>query len=158
MNAKFFKAATLVVLALFTSVAIAQDDAAATDVPAGPTPQEVAAQNMSDLLNLVKQGRSRASSENRAREQRFAQDKANQQSELNRAERERAAEERRSARLEKQFEDNELLIAAKQEQLKERLGTLAELFGHLTAASGDLASNIEASLVCSEYPNCEAFL
>tara|TARA_E500000178_G_scaffold196433_1_gene194465 strand:- start:3632 stop:5053 length:1422 start_codon:yes stop_codon:yes gene_type:complete len=158
MNAKFFKAATLVVLALFTSVAIAQDDAAATDVPAGPTPQEVAAQNMSDLLNLVKQGRSRASSENRAREQRFAQDKANQQSELNRAERERAAEERRSARLEKQFEDNELLIAAKQEQLKERLGTLAELFGHLTAASGDLASNIEVSLVSSEYPNREGFL
>ena len=53
MSAKFLKAATLVVLALFTSVAIAQDDAAATDVPAGPTPQEVAAQNMSDLLNLV---------------------------------------------------------------------------------------------------------
>ena len=41
----------------------------------GPTPQEVAAQNMSDLLNLVKQGRSRAATENRAREQRFTQDK-----------------------------------------------------------------------------------
>ena len=142
---------------MFAGVAVAQDEAA-PEVPAGPTPQEVAAQNMSELLDLVKQGRSRADGENRAREQRFAQDKANQQSELNRAERERAAEERRSARLEKKFEDNELLIAAKQEQLKERLGSLSELFGHLTAASGDLASNIEVSLVSSEFPSREGFL
>ena len=157
MNAKFLKATTFVVAGMFAGVAVAQDPAV-PEVPAGPTPQEVAAQNMSELLDLVKQGRSRAAGENRAREQRFAQDKANQQSELNRAERERAAEERRSARLEKKFEDNELLIAAKQEQLKERLGSLSELFGHLTAASGDLASNIEVSLVSSEYPSREGFL
>jgi biopolymer transport protein ExbB len=157
MNAKFLKATTFVIAGMFAGVAVAQDPAV-PEVPAGPTPQEVAAQNMSELLDLVKQGRSRAAGENRAREQRFAQDKANQQSELNRAERERAAEERRSARLEKKFEDNELLIAAKQEQLKERLGSLSELFGHLTAASGDLASNIEVSLVSSEYPSREGFL
>ena len=157
MNAKFLKATTFVVAGMFAGVAVAQDEAA-PEVPAGPTPQEVAAQNMSELLDLVKQGRSRADGENRAREQRFAQDKANQQSELNRAERERAAEERRSARLEKKFEDNELLISAKQEQLKERLGSLSELFGHLTAASGDLASNIEVSLVSSEFPSREGFL
>ena len=157
MNAKFLKATTFVVAGMFAGVAVAQDPAV-PEVPAGPTHQEVAAQNMSELLDLVKQGRSRAAGENRAREQRFAQDKANQQSELNRAERERAAEERRSARLEKKFEDNELLIAAKQEQLKERLGSLSELFGHLTAASGDLASNIEVSLVSSEYPSREGFL
>ena len=157
MNAKFLKATTFVVAGMFAGVAVAQDPAA-PEVPAGPTPQEVAAENMSELLDLVKQGRSRAAGENRAREQRFAQDKANQQSELNRAERERAAEERRSARLEKKFEDNELLIAAKQEKLKERLGSLSELFGHLTAASGDLASNIEVSLVSSEYPSREGFL
>ena len=157
MNAKFLKATTFVVAGMFAGMTVAQDDAA-PEVPAGPTPQEVAAQNMSELLDLVKQGRSRAAGENRAREQRFAQDKASQQSELNRVERERAAEERRSARLEKQFEDNELLIAAKQEQLKERLGSLSELFGHLTAASGDLASNIEVSLVSSEFPSREGFL
>lgn len=157
MNAKFLKATTFVVAGMFAGVAVAQDEAA-PEVPAGPTPQEVAAQNMTELLDLVKQGRSRADGENRAREQRFAQDKANQKSELNRAERQRAAEERRSARLEKKFEDNELLIAAKQEQLKERLGSLSELFGHLTAASGDLASNIEVSLVSSEFPSREGFL
>ena len=157
MKAHFVKASALVVLGALTSLtATAQD--AAPEEPAGPTPQEVAAENLDQLLNLVKQGRSRAATENAQREKRFAQDKANQAAELKRAEQERTREEQRSARLEKQFEDNELLIAAKQEQLKERLGTLSELFGHLTAASGDLASNIEVSLVSAQYPDREGFL
>ena len=66
MNAKFLKATTFVVAGMFAGVAVAQDPAA-PEVPAGPTPQEVAAQNMSELLDLVKQGRSRAAGENRAR-------------------------------------------------------------------------------------------
>ena len=142
--------------ALVASSSWAQDEAPA--VPAGPTPQEVAAENLNDLLGMVKEGRARASRDNAAREQRFAQDKANQAAELRRAEQERTNEERRSARLEKKFEDNELLIAAKQEQLKERLGTLSELFGHLTAATGDLASQMDVSLVSSQYPDREVFL
>ena len=158
MKAQFVKASALVVIGAFASAgAFAQDDAA-PEVPAGPTPQEVAAENMDELLSLVKQGKARAASENAAREQRFTQDKANQAGELRRAEQERTREEQRSARLEKTFEDNELLIAAKQEQLKERLGTLSELFGHLTAASGDLASQMEVSLVSAEYPDREGFL
>ena len=68
MNSKFLKAITFVVAGLFASVSVAQDDAAAPEVPAGPTPQEVAAQNMNELLELVKQGRSRAAGENRARD------------------------------------------------------------------------------------------
>jgi biopolymer transport protein ExbB len=157
MTAKFVKASALVVLGALTSLsAMAQDPA--VEVPAGPTPQEIAAENMEQLLDLVKKGQTREAADNKAREQRFAQNKANQAAELKRAEDERTREEQRSTRLEKQFEDNELLIAAKQEQLKERLGTLSELFGHLTAASGDLASNIEVSLVSAQYPNREGFL
>ena len=143
--------------ALVAPLTLAQEEADA-EAPPPPTPQEIAAENLDQLLNLVKQGQARASSENAAREARFAQDKANQAAALKRAEEERTREERRSARLEKQFEQNELLIAAKQEQLRERLGTLSELFGHLTAASGDLASNVEVSLVSSEYPGRESFL
>jgi biopolymer transport protein ExbB len=133
-------------------------EAAEPEAPPPPTPQEIAAENLDQLLDLVKQGQARASAENKAREDRFTRDKANQAAALKRAEDERTREERRSTRLEKQFEENELLIAAKQEQLRERLGTLSELFGHLTAASGDLASNIEVSLVSSEYPGRETFL
>ena len=149
--------AILLASALIAPLACAQEEADA-ETPPPPTPQEIAAENLDQLLNLVKQGQARASSENAAREARFTQDRANQAAALKRAEEERTREERRSARLEKQFEQNELLIAAKQEQLRERLGTLSELFGHLTAASGDLASNVEVSLVSSEYPGREGFL
>ena len=158
MRSQLLKVSAIVLAgALVAPLTDAQEDADA-EAPPPPTPQEIAAENLDQLLNLVKQGRARASSENAAREARFTQDKANQSAALNRAEEERTREERRSARLEKQFEQNELLIAAKQEQLRERLGTLSELFGHLTAASGDLASNVEVSLVSSEYPGREGFL
>ena len=158
MRSQLLKVSAIVLAgALIAPLTFAQEESDAA-APPPPTPQEIAAENLDQLLNLVKQGQARASSENTAREARFSQDKANQAAALQRAEEERTREERRSARLEKQFEQNELLIAAKQEQLRERLGTLSELFGHLTAASGDLASNVEVSLVSSEYPGRETFL
>ena len=149
--------ALLLTSALVAPLAVSQEEGE-VEPPPPPTPQEIAAENLDQLLDLVKQGQARASAENKAHEDRFAQDKSNQAAALKRAEDERTREERRSARLEKKFEENELLIAAKQEQLRERLGTLSELFGHLTAASGDLASNVEVSLVSSEYPGRETFL
>ena len=158
MRSQLLKVFAIVLASGLTApLTLAQEEADA-EAPPPPTPQEIAAENLDQLLNLVKQGQARASSENAAREARFTQDKANQAAALKRAEEERTREERRSARLEKQFEQNELLIAAKQEQLRERLGTLSELFGHLTAASGDLASNVEVSLVSSEYPGRQGFL
>ena len=116
------------------------------------------AQSLDQLLNFVKKGQVAESKENRAREQRFAKDKANQAAALKAAEDERAREEQRSTDLENNFEENELLIVAKQKQLQEKLGTLTELFGHLTSASGDLASNVEVSLASAQYPDREIFL
>jgi biopolymer transport protein ExbB len=116
------------------------------------------AQSLDELLQFVKKGQVQEQKENRAREQRFAKDKANQAAELKRAEAERARQEELSSQLENQFEENELLVAAKQKQLKEKLGTLAELFGHLTSTSGDLASNLENSLTSAQYPGREVFL
>jgi biopolymer transport protein ExbB len=116
------------------------------------------AKSLDELLGFVKQGQVTESKENRAREQRFAKDKANQASVLKKAEAERTRQEQISAELEDDFEANELLVAAKQAQLKEKLGTLAELFGHLTSASGDLATNMEFSIVSSQFPGREVFL
>ena len=158
MCAKLLKVSALALAGVLSAPMTLAQEAAEPEAPPPPTPQEIAAENLDQLLDLVKQGQARASAENKAREDRFTRDKANQAAALKRAEDERTREERRSTRLEKQFEENELLIAAKQEQLRVRLGTLSELFGHLTAASGDLASNIEVSLVSSEYPGRETFL
>ena len=144
MSFKIIKAAALVTCGMFTfsgSSAFAQE-----------------AQSLDQLLDFVKTGQIAESKENRSREAKFIKEKANQAAALKNAEAERTRQERLSTQLEKTFEDNDLLIADKQKQLQERLGTLTELFGHLTSASGDLASNVEVSLASAQYPGREVFL
>ena len=141
------------VAALSANLVFAQGEAA----PAAAA-EEPPADSLEQLLDFVKQGQVTEGKENRAREQRFARDKANQAQALKDAEAERTRQEQRSEQLEKEFADNELLITAKKQQLREKLGTLTELFGHLTSASGDLASNIEVSLASSQYPDRGVFL
>ena len=68
------------------------------------------------------------------------------------AQREQANEEARSERLEAQFEKNEQDIAAKQEILAKRLGSLRELFGVLQQVSGDTRGVLEGSIVSAELP------
>ena len=146
MSAKFVKAAAFAVASTFAfsaGTAIAQDDKP---------------RSLDQLLEYVKQGQITEAKENRAREQAFAKDKANQAAELQRAEAERTRQEALSTELEDAFEANELLVGAKQEQLKEKLGTLAELFGHLTSTAGDLASTLEFSITSAQYPGREQFL
>ena len=120
--------------------------------------QDAKPRSLDELLQFVKQGQATEGKENRAREQAFAKNKANQAAELQRAEAERTRQEQLSAELEDAFEANELLVAAKQDQLKEKLGTLAELFGHLTSTAGDLASTLEFSITSAQYPDRQAFL
>jgi biopolymer transport protein ExbB len=116
------------------------------------------AKTLDELLGFVKKGQVTESRENREREQRFSKDKANQASALASAKAERARQEALSTQLEDTYEVNELELAAKQELLKEKLGTLAELFGHLTSTAGDLSANMEQSLISAQYPGREVFL
>jgi biopolymer transport protein ExbB len=116
------------------------------------------AQNLDQLLDRVKKGQVAEVKEHRAREQRFLKEKKQQQKLLAEAKQTRKQEEARSAKLERQFEQNELVVVDKQRQLKERMGALTELFGHLTSTAGDLRSNFENSLVSAQYPNREDFV
>ena len=116
------------------------------------------AKSLDELLEFVKQGQITEARENRSREKQFTNAKADQKRLLEQAKAERARQERISSDLEKTFEANELLVAEKQKQLKERLGTLAELFGHLTSTAGDAVTNFESSLVSAQYPDRGEFL
>ena len=116
------------------------------------------AKSLDELLEFVKQGQITEARENRSREQAFTNAKADQKRLLEQAKAERARQERISAELEKLFEENELLVADKQKQLKERLGTLAELFGHLTSTAGDAITNFETSLTSAQFPDRGEFL
>jgi biopolymer transport protein ExbB len=142
MKLQIFKAAALgAMMTLAASTTVAQE-----------------AKSLDELLGFVKQGQITEAKENTAREQAFKQAKSDQQRLLNEAKAERTRQEGISADLERQFEENDLLVADKQKQLKERLGTLAELFGHLTSTSGDAVTNFQSSLTSAQYPGRGEFL
>ena len=142
MKMSYIKSAVVAsVLAVASSSAMAQD-----------------ARSLDQLLDFVKQGQATEAKENRAREARFKNAKNRQAQLLAEAKVMRKTEENRSARLENTFEQNELKVAEKGRQLKERLGTLTELFGHLTSTAGDLRSSFANSLVSAQYPGRDEFL
>lgn len=116
------------------------------------------AKSLDELLKFVEQGRVQEARENKAREDRFKAARYQQQELLDEARDMLKKEEERSAVLEGKFEELELVLTDKQRQLKDRLGTLTELFGHLTSTAGDLRSNYQSSLVSVQHPNREEFV
>ncbi len=114
--------------------------------------EEIPAKSLSELLQMVKDGKVVNAEENARREQEFMADRANQAQAVRNAERMQREEEAEAERLENQFEKNEQDIAAKQEILAKRLGSLRELFGVLQQVSGDTQGVFEGSIVSAELP------
>ena len=114
--------------------------------------------SMRELLQEVKQGRAKAREENRKREQQFLAEEAEQDRLIREQEQAIAALERRSDELEKRFNANELKVEEKRVQRDERLGSLKELFGHLTGAAGDLRVRLRNSITSSQFEGRQAFL
>lgn len=146
MKMKFVKSCmTLVVAGLLSSsfaFAQAQEKAVSLD----------------QLLDMVKKSQISETAEHRQREAEFARDKANQANLLAQAKATRQAEQARSDRLEKVYAEQELQVTAKRTQFNERLGSMRELFGHLTSTAGDLRVATESSLVSAQFPNRGDFL
>ena len=113
---------------------------------------KIPAKSLAELLQLVKDGKVVNSKENARREKEFVANKSRQQQSVRDAQKQRRDEEATSERLENQFEKNEQNIAAQQEILAKRLGSLRELFGVLQQVSGDTQGVFEGSLVSAEFP------
>ncbi len=122
------------------------------------TAQSDEAASLDQLLQMVKEAKVGESAEQREREAQFKKQRANQAALLKQAEQSKASEEARSERLEEKAKELEEIIKQKRALREERLGSLNELFGHMTSTAGDLRSNIEASLVSSQYPGRDEFL
>jgi biopolymer transport protein ExbB len=114
--------------------------------------------NVDQLIEMVKKSQINESAEHKQREAEFTRNKGNQATLLAQAKATRAAEEARSAVLDKKYAEQQLLVTQKKQQLQERLGSMRELFGHLTSTAGDLRANLENSIVSAQYPNRGAFL
>jgi biopolymer transport protein ExbB len=121
-------------------------------VPARAADEKIPAKTLAELLQLVKDGKVVNSKVNSQREKEFVADKSRQQQALRDAKKQQADEEATSERLENQFEKNEQNIAAQQEILAKRLGSLRELFGVLQQVSGDTQGVFEGSLVSAQFP------
>ena len=147
---RMIAAAMAAFLALAGAPALAEAQAAAAAAPK--------ADNMQQLLDLVRRGGRSENSQNQKREAAFRADKANQKKLLKLALQEKDQEEVRSEELEATFEDNELEIPRLQEQLRNRLGTLGELFGVVRQVAGDTRGFVETSLVSAQFPGRAEFL
>lgn len=132
--------------------------AAAGLFTAGSVMAEEKATSLEGLLDLVKNAKIAESKEHKQREAEFRRQKANQASLLAKAKQTKKDEENRSTRLEKKYEEQELAVSAKRKQLQERLGSLKELFGHLTSVAGDLRTNTETSIVSAQLPGRTQFM
>ena len=102
--------------------------------------QATEALSMNKLLQQVKEGRAKDAADNKKREKAFIEEKAQQEARIRQAMLDVQALEAKSTELEQRFNENELLVEEKRQQRDERLGSLKELFGHLTAAAGDMRS------------------
>ncbi|WKD50136.1 MotA/TolQ/ExbB proton channel family protein [Microbulbifer spongiae] len=116
------------------------------------------ATSLDDLLKMVRQSKIAESQEHKQREAEFRRQKANQQALLNRAKNIRTAEENRSAELEKRYQEQEAAVDQKRQQLDERLGSLRELFGHMSSTAADLRASIDSSLVSAQYSGRTEFI
>ena len=105
----------------------------------------------SELLELVQKGQFADTAEQRERERKFRNEKNKQAKLLADAKAERARLEREAARLEQKFEANEALLVVAAAQLKERLGSLNEIFGHLAGLATEARNIFEQSLTSAQF-------
>lgn len=110
---------------------------------------------LDEILEQVKRERQIEGRVNQEREQAFINARADQQRILNEAKRTLAAEEARGERLQKEYADNDILIAQKEQELDSAQGTLGELFGMVRGSASDAIGVVTSSIVSSQYPNRE---
>lgn len=111
---------------------------------------EPRAQSLEQLLEMVKESRVMESREHQQREAEFRRQRSNQQQLLNEARQTLAAEERRSEQLEATYSQQDQEVANKRRELQNRLGSLDELFGHLTSQAGDLRQRLLTTIVSAQ--------
>jgi biopolymer transport protein ExbB len=107
---------------------------------------------------MIESAKLSESADYRNREAAFKRDQRKQAQLLKQAQNTKAAEERRSDRLEQTIRDNDQILAGLREQRDKRLGSLKELFGHLTGAAGDIRANLDQSIVSAQIPGRTEFL
>ena len=107
--------------------------------------------SLDELLELVKSGKFAESEEATKRENRFNREKNRQQTLLANAKAERAKLEAIATSLEATFEANEAKLNLLEDQLKTRLGSLYETFGHLQGVASDTEDYFKTAITSGQF-------
>ncbi len=107
--------------------------------------------SLDELLELVKSGKFAESEEATKRENRFNREKNRQQTLLANAKAERAKLEAIATSLEATFEANESKLNLLEDQLKTRLGSLYETFGHLQGVASDTEDYFKTAITSGQF-------
>ncbi len=104
-----------------------------------------APQTLDELLRYVKQSRAAEQKLNAEREARFKAARNQQASLLTKAKAELAAQEQRSETLRTAYDANEKSLSELETELKQRMGTIGEMFGVVRQVAGDASSQFQHS-------------
>lgn len=137
------KAISLAVLALSINLATVSVSSA----------QEEKKFNINSILSDVRSGASSDRKDNAAREQRFKRELGKQQGRLAAMRNERVKQENLSVQLERQFDQNEKVLAQLSEELAKELGDLKELFGVIQLTASEAQEGYRSSLISAQYPD-----
>ena len=129
----------LIIFALFLPFSHAQEEKPDT------------ALSLEQLLELVQQGKFAESEEATEREQKFASERSRQATLLANAKAERSRLEAIATELESRFEANDAKLVVLEEQLKTRLGSLYETFGHLQGVASDTQQQFESAVTSGQF-------
>ncbi|WP_448210945.1 MotA/TolQ/ExbB proton channel family protein [Colwellia sp. MEBiC06753] len=110
------------------------------------------ANELDKLLEQVKADRISEAKLDKQREAEFTAARADKQALLNKAKAELKAQQDRNARLTKEYAENEITLAQKEQELDNAQGTLGEMFGVSRSAAADAYGMISTSIVSAQFP------
>ena len=113
---------------------------------------------LDQLLEQVKKQRVIEGRVNQERERAFLAERSDKQALLNAAKKAYSEEEARGKRLQKQYADNDILIAQKQTELESALGTMGEVFGVVRQTANKTVGTISSSIISAQYPGRDVAL
>ena len=140
----------LLPIILITSIQVSSQEVTLSDA--------VEVTDIEQLLELVKDGATLRTEEDKKRLDSFNRSKQKQEKLLADARWLLKKESNREKRLTKQFEDNDSRLSDLEEQLNLKIGTLGELFGVVRQLSGDAKNTYSQSLTNLEFPSRIEFL
>jgi len=140
----------LLPIILITSIQVSSQEVTLSDA--------VEVTDIEQLLELVKDGATLRTEEDKKRLDSFNRSKQRQEKLLADARWLLKKESNREKRLTKQFEDNDSRLSDLEEQLNLKIGTLGELFGVVRQLSGDAKNTYSQSLTNLEFPSRIEFL